>query len=114
MRFRVWLIVLLMTAACDQGRSTIPTTPVGRQLTWFLSAAPTPPIPDTALTSHVADPVLAKHLKAGLPGVKLTRITGVQPGAMQGVFSTDTGPLSFSLTVDDTGKIATLHWEPKP
>lgn len=121
MRLRASLAVLLITAflatACGQGRSTIPETAVGRQLSWFLSAAAKPPIPDAELAAHFAADYLAKaplgQLKAGLPGIKLERITGVQPAALQGVASVKTSMFIFAITVDDSGKISSLRLKPQ-
>ncbi|MCT9929103.1 serine hydrolase [Planotetraspora sp. A-T 1434] len=94
------------------GEVSIPDTPVGRQLRWFLNAAATPPIPEDELAAHLSAGFLAQVPPAefnkviqGLGGLRLDELIDVQPTALVGLVTAGARQLKLSISVDGAEKI---------
>ena len=103
----------------------VPNYPVGRQMTWLLSAVTKPPVPTAELKAHFDPRFLAlvppatfnrdlESLHLVLPLRIITLAAGLTTGALEADVAAGPGRLGLVMTVDAQGLIEALQVTPSP
>jgi dienelactone hydrolase len=108
----------------EPASTSIPDTPAGHQLRWFLEATKSLPIPVPAIEEHFSAALLAQAPpdqlnllldQSGFSTLVVLRVVGATEMSIDAAVDPGTGgpPVVFSLAVDADGRIAGFGFPPK-